>query len=50
MAILYTAVYSLGYDGSLLNGIQALKSWNRDFVRSSAVTELTSRTTHAAIP
>ncbi|OCF40544.1 sugar transporter [Kwoniella heveanensis CBS 569] len=28
---LYTAVYSLGYDGSLLNGLQALNEWNRDF-------------------
>ncbi|WWD20487.1 hypothetical protein CI109_104963 [Kwoniella shandongensis] len=28
---LYTAVYSLGYDGSLLNGLQALTEWNRDF-------------------
>ncbi|KAM0753992.1 hexose transport-related protein [Meredithblackwellia eburnea MCA 4105] len=29
--ILYTAVYSLGYDGSLLNGLQALAPWTRDF-------------------
>ncbi|KIR51742.1 sugar transporter [Cryptococcus gattii Ru294] len=28
---LYTAVYSLGYDGSLLNGLQALTEWNTDF-------------------
>ncbi|UOH85352.1 hypothetical protein LQV05_002173, partial [Cryptococcus neoformans] len=28
---LYTAVYSLGYDGSLLNGLQALTEWNADF-------------------
>ncbi|RSH83785.1 hypothetical protein EHS25_005400 [Saitozyma podzolica] len=29
--ILYSAVYSLGYDGSLLNGLQALPEWVRDF-------------------
>lgn len=29
--ILYLGVYSLGYDGSLLNGLQALTSWQRDF-------------------
>lgn len=28
---LYTAVYSLGYDGSLLNGLQALPAWQSDF-------------------
>ncbi|WWC98969.1 hypothetical protein V866_005863 [Kwoniella sp. B9012] len=28
---LYCAVYSLGYDGSLLNGLQALTEWNKDF-------------------
>ncbi len=28
--ICYLAVYSLGYDGSLLNGLQALPEWNRD--------------------
>ncbi|KAM0752673.1 putative lactose permease [Meredithblackwellia eburnea MCA 4105] len=29
--ILYLAVFSLGYDGSLLNGLQALTPWVRDF-------------------
>lgn len=29
--VLYTAVYSLGYDGSLLNGLQALPPWQSDF-------------------
>jgi hypothetical protein len=29
--ILYTAVYSLGYDGSLLNGLQALPAWQTNF-------------------
>jgi hypothetical protein len=29
--ILYTAVYSLGYDGSLLNGLQALPAWQSNF-------------------
>jgi hypothetical protein len=33
IVILYTAVYSLGYDGSLLNGLQALPAWAEDFVR-----------------
>ncbi|KAL8277863.1 hypothetical protein RQP46_009682 [Phenoliferia psychrophenolica] len=33
MVILYAAVYSLGYDGSLLNGLQALTPWGRDFNR-----------------
>jgi MFS family permease len=28
--ICYMAVYSLGYDGSLLNGLQALPEWNED--------------------
>jgi len=32
--ILYTAIYSLGYDGSLLNGLQALPAWKKQFVRS----------------
>ena len=32
IVILYTAVYSLGYDGSLLNGLQALPRWQEDFV------------------
>lgn len=31
IVILYTAVYSLGYDGSLLNGLQALPAWAKDF-------------------
>jgi hypothetical protein len=29
--VLYCAVYSLGYDGSLLNGLQALPMWQSDF-------------------
>ncbi|WOO83976.1 Lactose permease [Vanrija pseudolonga] len=29
--ILYSAVYSLGYDGSLLNGLQALPAWKKQF-------------------
>jgi hypothetical protein len=29
--ICYLAVYSLGYDGSLLNGLQALPAWQEDF-------------------
>ncbi|GFZ44381.1 hypothetical protein JCM24511_02103 [Saitozyma sp. JCM 24511] len=29
--ILYSAVYSLGYDGSLLTGLQALPEWVKDF-------------------
>jgi hypothetical protein len=29
--VLYTAVYSLGYDGSLLNGLQALPAWQSNF-------------------
>ena len=29
--ILYLAVFSLGYDGSLLNGLQALPSWQTNF-------------------
>lgn len=29
--ILYTAVYSLGYDGSLLNGLQGLPAWQSNF-------------------
>lgn len=33
IVICYLAIYSLGYDGSLLNGLQALPTWNRDFVR-----------------
>lgn len=37
--ILYGAVYSLGYNGSLLSGQQALPAWVRGFV--SAVLLLT---------
>ena len=29
--ILYSAVYSLGYDGSLLNGLQGLPAWQKNF-------------------
>jgi len=29
--ILYTAVYSLGYDGSLLNGLQGLPAWQTNY-------------------
>lgn len=29
--ILYSAVYSLGYDGSLLNGLQGLPAWQENF-------------------
>lgn len=32
------AVYSLGYDGSLLNGLQALPSWQNDFGRPTGTT------------
>lgn len=35
--ILYTAVYSLGYDGSLLNGLQALPAWQTNFDRPAGV-------------
>lgn len=35
--ILYTAVYSLGYDGSLLNGLQALPAWQSNFDRPKGV-------------
>jgi hypothetical protein len=35
--ILYTAVYSLGYDGSLLNGLQALPAWQANFDRPKGV-------------
>jgi hypothetical protein len=31
IVILYLAVFSLGYDGSLLNGLQALPSWQENF-------------------
>ncbi|KAK4052612.1 hypothetical protein OIO90_004240 [Microbotryomycetes sp. JL221] len=31
LIILYCAVYSLGYDGSLLAGLQALPAWQEDF-------------------
>lgn len=31
IVILYSAVYSLGYDGSLLNGLQAIPAWVQDF-------------------
>jgi MFS family permease len=40
IVILYFTVYSLGYDGSLLNGLQALPSWQRDFVSRSCVSRL----------
>lgn len=29
--ILYCAVYSLGYDGSLLNGLQGLPAWQANY-------------------
>ena len=35
--ILYAAVYSLGYDGSLLNGLQALPAWQSNFDRPAGV-------------
>lgn len=35
---LYTAVYSLGYDGSLLNGLQALPAWQSDFDKPAGTT------------
>lgn len=35
--ILYAAVYSLGYDGSLLNGLQALPAWQTNFDRPKGV-------------
>lgn len=31
MFILYSVVFALGYDGSLLTGLQALPEWKRDF-------------------
>ena len=35
--ILYAAVYSLVYDGSLLNGLQALPAWQSNFDRPAGV-------------
>jgi hypothetical protein len=35
--ILYTAVYSLGYDGSLLNGLQALPAWQTNFKKPAGI-------------
>ena len=35
--ILYLAVFSLGYDGSLLNGLQALPSWQANFGNPNGV-------------
>lgn len=32
--VLYTAVFAVGYDGSLLNGFQALPAWKEQFVSS----------------
>jgi hypothetical protein len=35
--ILYAAVYSLGYDGSLLNGLQGLPAWQTNFNHPAGV-------------
>jgi hypothetical protein len=35
--ILYAAVYSLGYDGSLLNGLQGLPAWQTNFDHPAGV-------------
>jgi len=35
--VLYSAVYSLGYDGSLLNGLQGLPAWRSYFGRPAGV-------------
>lgn len=35
--ILYTAVYSLGYDGSLLNGLQGLPAWQSNYEQPAGV-------------
>jgi hypothetical protein len=35
--ILYSAVYSLGYDGSLLNGLQGLPAWQENFDHPAGV-------------
>jgi hypothetical protein len=37
IVILYFEVYSLGYDGSLLNGLQALPAWQRDLVSTDPI-------------
>ena len=37
ITILYLAVFSLGYDGSLLNGLQALPSWQTNFDRPRGI-------------
>lgn len=40
--------YSLGYDGSLLNGLQALTEWNADFVSGALLSA--GRSTDALFP
>ncbi|KAI5480103.1 sugar transporter [Pseudohyphozyma bogoriensis] len=38
VAILYTVVYTFGYDGALLTALQALSSWQRDFHSPAGLT------------
>lgn len=40
IVLIYSAVFSFGYDGSLLNGLQGLPSWNSFFFPTPDPTSL----------